>query len=44
LWFALFLGAAFCWTVLIEHGAENFWEGSRIEIENLQWLLSKKGH
>jgi len=39
LWFVFFAGATFCWIVVIEHGPENFVEGTRIEIENLQWLI-----
>jgi hypothetical protein len=38
LWLALFAIATLCWVVLIEHGPENFLEGTRIEIENLGWF------
>ena len=38
LWLALFAVATFCWVVLIEHGPENFLEGSKIEIQNLGWF------
>lgn len=41
LWFIFFAIAAFCWVVVIEHGPENFIEGSKIEIENLGWLASR---
>ncbi|MBV9390439.1 MAG: hypothetical protein JOY96_00960 [Verrucomicrobia bacterium] len=34
-WAILYLGASFCWIVLIEHGPENFLDGIRIELENL---------
>jgi len=35
IWLLFFIIATFSWIVLIEHGPENFWEGSRIELENL---------
>jgi hypothetical protein len=41
LWLAFFLTATFCWIVVIEHGLENFLEGTQIEVENLQWSLSR---
>jgi hypothetical protein len=39
LWAVFFAVASFCWVVVIEHGPENFFEGTRIEVENLQWLI-----
>lgn len=41
-WFLFFIVATFSWIVLIEHGPENFWEGSRIELENL-WATFARG-
>jgi hypothetical protein len=41
LWFTFFAIATFCWVVVIEHGPENFIEGSKIEIENLGWLAAR---
>jgi hypothetical protein len=38
LWLIFFVMATFCWIVLIEHGPENFFEGTKIEIENLGWF------
>ena len=38
LWLIFFAIATFCWVVLIEHGPENFIEGTKIEIENLGWF------
>jgi hypothetical protein len=38
LWLAFFVMATFCWVVVIEHGPENFVEGTKIEIENLGWF------
>jgi hypothetical protein len=38
LWLGFFVMATFCWVVLIEHGPENFIEGTKIEIENLGWF------
>jgi hypothetical protein len=38
LWLTFFAIATFCWVVLIEHGPENFFEGTKIEIENLGWF------
>jgi hypothetical protein len=38
LWLTIFVIATFCWVVLIEHGPENFFEGIKIEIENLGWF------
>jgi hypothetical protein len=47
-WFLLYLVATFCWMVLIEHGAENFLQGSLIELQDLQSFLvqlpSRFGH
>ena len=47
IWLLFFIIATFSWIVLIEHGPENFWEGSRIELENL-WATfanrSRSGH
>jgi hypothetical protein len=45
LWLAFFLIATFFWVVIIEHGPENFIEGTKIEIENLgcapSWFFKK---
>jgi hypothetical protein len=41
-WLALFIVMTFIWIVLIEHGPENFIEGSRIELENIGRLIRKK--
>jgi len=40
IWLLLFIIATFSWVVLIEHGPDNFWEGSRIEFENLLSTLA----
>jgi hypothetical protein len=40
-WFLLFVIATFSWVVLIEHGPDSFWEGSRIELENIQSTLAR---
>ena len=42
IWLLFFIIATFSWIVLIEHGPENFWEGSRIELENL-WATFAHG-
>jgi hypothetical protein len=39
IWLLLFIIATFSWVVLIEHGPDNFWEGSRIELENIRSTL-----
>jgi hypothetical protein len=38
LWVTFFAIATFCWVVVIEHGPEDFIEGTKIEIENLGWF------
>lgn len=40
-WLLLFIIATFSWVVLIEHGPDNFWEGSRIELENLHSTFAR---
>ncbi|HEY0791048.1 MAG TPA: hypothetical protein VGD78_08285 [Chthoniobacterales bacterium] len=43
----LFPALTFAWLVLIEHGPESFWDGARIEWENLQSIVFSafaKGH
>jgi hypothetical protein len=42
--FCLYLAFTFCWIVLIEHGPENFWDGARIEFENLEGLFAELSH
>jgi hypothetical protein len=36
----LFPALTFIWVVLIEHGPESFWDGAKIEWENLQVIVS----
>jgi hypothetical protein len=40
-WFIVFLGATFCWIVLIEHGPDDFVEGCKIEAFNFKGILSR---
>ena len=44
LWFLFFLGATFVWVVVIEHGPENFLQGSVIEAENAKAILTRLLH
>jgi hypothetical protein len=39
LWLVFFALATFCWVILIEHGPENFLEGTQIELENALSML-----
>ena len=43
-WLCLYLAFTFCWIVLIEHGPENFWDGAKIEFENLEGLFTELSH
>jgi hypothetical protein len=43
-WFLFFLGATFAWVVVIEHGPENFLQGSVIEAENAKAILTRLLH
>jgi hypothetical protein len=43
-WLCLYLILTFCWIVLIEHGPESFWDGAKIEFENLQSLFAELSH
>jgi len=40
-WFIVFLGATFCWIVLIEHGPDDFVEGCKIEAANFKGILTR---
>jgi hypothetical protein len=40
-WFIVFLGATFCWIVLIEHGPDDFVEGCRIEAANFKAIVTR---
>jgi hypothetical protein len=40
-WFIVFLGATFCWIVLIEHGPDDFVEGCKIEAANVKGILTR---
>jgi hypothetical protein len=40
LWFALFLVATFAFTVLFEHGTDNYFENAKKEKEYLQKMIS----
>jgi hypothetical protein len=40
-WFIVFLGATFCWIVLIEHGPDDFVEGCKIEAASFQATLNR---
>jgi hypothetical protein len=40
-WFILFLGATFCWIVLIEHGPDDFVEGCKIEAANFRAIVTR---
>ena len=40
-WLVFFLAVTFCWIVVIEHGLENFFEGTQIEVENLQFFTER---
>ncbi|MBV8585782.1 MAG: hypothetical protein JO308_05805 [Verrucomicrobia bacterium] len=44
LWFLFFIGATFAWVVVIEHGPENFLQGSVIEAENAKAIVMKILH
>jgi hypothetical protein len=43
-WLCLYFALTCCWIVLIEHGPENFWDGAKIEFENLQGLFTDLLH
>jgi hypothetical protein len=43
-WLCLYLAFTFCWIVLIEHGPENFWDGAKIEYENLESVFTDLSH
>jgi hypothetical protein len=36
----LFPALTFAWVVLIEHGPESFWDGAKIEWENLRSIVA----
>lgn len=40
-WFIVFLGATFCWVVLIEHGPDDFVEGCKIEAANFKAIVTR---
>jgi hypothetical protein len=40
-WFIIFLGATFCWIVLIEHGPDDFAEGCKIEAANFKAIITR---
>ena len=40
-WFIVFLGATFCWIVLIEHGPDDFAEGCKIEAANFKAIVTR---
>jgi hypothetical protein len=40
-WFIVFLGATFCWIVLIEHGPDDFVEGCKIEAANFRAIVTR---
>jgi hypothetical protein len=40
-WFVVFLGATFCWIVLIEHGPDDFVEGCKIEAANFRAIVTR---
>jgi hypothetical protein len=40
-WFIVFLGATFCWIVLIEHGPDDFVEGCKIEAANFKAIVTR---
>jgi hypothetical protein len=40
-WFIVFLGATFCWIVLIEHGPDDFVDGCKIEAASFQATLTR---
>jgi hypothetical protein len=40
LWFALFLVSTFAFTVLFEHGTDNYFENAKKEKEYLQKMIS----
>jgi hypothetical protein len=40
-WFIVFLGATFCWIVLIEHGPDDFVEGCKIEAANVRAIVTR---
>lgn len=40
-WFVVFLGATFCWIVLIEHGPDDFVEGCKIEAANFKAIVTR---
>jgi hypothetical protein len=41
-WFAVFLAATFAFTVLFEHGPENFGQNAKKEMDSLTKLYSTK--
>lgn len=41
-WFALFLAATFAFTVLFEHGPQNFAQNAQKEFDTLQKLYGSK--